>query len=365
MNVQLLDTTLREGEQSSGVSFSLPQKLEIINALDNFGVEFIEVGHPAVSPDIKNAIVELINHETKAQQMVHCRANRLDINEAASIGATWIGIFFGTSELSLKHKFDIDRSSALLQIADSINFAKSLDLNVRFTAEDASRTEIPFLIEVAGLVEESGADRLSIADTVGILTPDKTSSLIEKVKNEIEIPLHFHGHNDFGMATANAISAASAGAAVVDVSVNGLGERCGIASLAEVAVVLKTQFGVNNDWDLSSLLSISRKVEELSGIYNRSNQPIVGVNAFTHKSGLHTRAVLKNPQSYEVIDPVIINQERKIIIDKFTGKDAVANRLNQLNIVYTDSMLNLITERIKSKAHSDPLTDQDLINFFR
>lgn len=363
MKVALLDTTLREGEQSPGVSFTLPQKLEMVNALDDFGVEFIEVGHPAVSPDIKDAIEAIAKVDTRAQKVIHCRATRPDIDQALSFNIPWIGIFFGTSDLSLKHKFGIDRPTALVRIADAITYAKSLGAQIRFTAEDASRTDISFLIEVAQLAERSGADRFSIADTVGILTPDKTAQLIRVIKNEISIPIQFHGHNDLGMATANAVAAASAGAAVVDVSINGVGERCGIAALAEVAVILKTQYHVENDWNLSALRPMSRMIERWTGISNRLNQPIVGDYAFTHKSGLHTRAVLKEPKSYEAFPPEVVNQERKVVIDKFTGKEAVADRLTQLDIPTTDSMVESITQRIKSNPKSEPISDLELINF--
>ena len=217
-----------------------------------------------------------------------------------------------------------------------------------------------FLLEVAQLAEQSGADRFSIADTVGALTPDRTAKLVKHVKNSISIPIHFHCHNDMGMATANAITAASAGAEVIDVSINGIGERCGIASLAEVALIFKSQFKVSNNWALSDLLPLSRMIERWSGITNRLNQPIVGNHAFTHKSGLHTRSVLKEPETYEFVSPEIIAQERKIIIDKFTGKEAVADRLKKLNISYSKELVTTITDRIKENPKADPITDYEL-----
>ncbi len=363
MQIKLLDTTLREGEQTPGVSFTVNEKIKIVKALDDFGVDFIELGHPAVSPDIRDAVGQIAAMETRSEKLIHSRATRSDIEDAISFGVPWIGIFFGTSDLSLEHKFGIDKQSALLRIADAITYAKSLGVNIRFTAEDASRTDMAFLVDVAQIAERSGADRFSVADTVGALIPEKTTNLISKMKNEISIPIHFHGHNDLGLATANAIAAANAGAEVVDVSINGIGERCGIASLAEVSVILKTQYNVANDWNLSLLIQLSRMMEEKSGISNRLNQPIVGPHAFTHKSGLHTRAVLKDPKSYEVIPPDIVNQERKIIIDKYTGKEAVADRLSQLNIPSTEPMVESITDQIKSNPKSDPITDLELINF--
>tara|TARA_B110001454_G_scaffold181290_1_gene175290 strand:+ start:390 stop:1484 length:1095 start_codon:yes stop_codon:yes gene_type:complete len=363
MKVALLDSTLREGEQSPNVSFTTVQKIKIVNALDAFGVEYIEIGHPAVSVDIKKSISKISKLETRAEKVIHSRALKSDIDDALSLDATWIGIFFGTSDISLKYKFGIDRQSALNKIKYAVNYAKDNNVKIRFTAEDATRTDLSFLIEVAQIAEEAGADRFSIADTVGILTPDKTSVLVEKITDAINIPVHIHCHNDLGMATANSIIALKAGAKVADVSINGLGERSGIASLAEVAMILKLHFDVINAWDLSALIRLSDELALISGIPNRLNQPIVGKYAFTHKAGLHTKAVLKSPNSYEGYPPEMINQNREILLDKFTGKDAVADRLNKLNFHYSSLELDKITSNIKSDKSSKALSDIELLKF--
>ena len=363
MKVGLLDSTLREGEQSPNVSFTIDQKIKIVNALDKFGIEYIEIGHPAVSPNIKKSISIISKLETKAEKVIHSRALKSDIDDALSFNTTWIGIFFGTSDISLKYKFGINRKAALSRIKYAIKYAKDNNLKIRFTAEDATRTKLPFLIEVAQIAEEAGADRFSIADTVGVLTPDKTSALVEEITNAISIPVHIHCHNDLGMATANSIIALKSGAKVADVSINGLGERSGIASLAEVAMILKLHFNVVNTWDLSALIRLSDELALISGIPNRLNQPIVGKYAFTHKAGLHTRAVIKNPNSYEGYEPEIINQNREILIDEFTGKEAIADRLNKLKIDYSHLELNKITNDIKKGNNSKSLTDIELLNF--
>jgi len=363
MKVGLLDSTLREGEQSPNVSFTTAQKIKIVNALDEFGIEYIEIGHPAVSADIKKSISIISKLETKAEKVIHSRALKSDIDDALLLEATWIGIFFGTSDISLKYKFGIDREVALSKIKYAVKYAKDNNLKIRFTAEDATRTEVSFLIEVAQIAEESGADRFSIADTVGVLTPDKTSVLVKEITAAIKIPVHIHCHNDLGMATANSIIALKSGAKVADVSINGLGERSGIASLAEVAMILKLHFNVVNNWDLTSLIKLSDKLALISGIPNRLNQPIVGKYAFTHKAGLHTKAVIKDPKSYEGYSPEIISQNREILLDNFTGKDAVADRLNKLKIDYSYLDLNKITSAIKKNNNSKPLTDNELLNF--
>ena len=361
MKVELLDSTIREGEQSPNVSFSVEQKVEIVKALDDFGVEFIEIGHPAVSPDIREAISQISAMETKAKKLIHGRATRVDIDDAVSYGVPWIGIFFGTSDLSLKYKFGIDQTTAIKRIVEVVSYAKDKGLNLRFTAEDATRTELSFLIEVAQAVEEAGADRFSIADTVGILTPEKTTALVKSVTEAINIPVHIHCHNDFGLATANVVSALLAGAHVADVTVNGLGERCGIAPLAEVAVLLKHQYQVENDWDLGALTKLAKKVEQMSGVFNSEHKPVVGLHAFTHKAGLHTRAVLKDPRTYEAFPPELLQRHRDITIDKYSGLDAVADRLDSMNIRYTDEQLKEILAMIKSHPEKRRFSDIDLI----
>ena len=254
--IELLDTTLREGEQSANVSFTVDQKIEILKSLDEFGVEFIEIGHPIVSPDVHDAVQKISQIETKANKLIHSRAMKEDIDLAHSFDIEWIGIFFGTSDLSLKYKFGINKSEAIKKIIDSVKYAKDKGIKLRFTAEDATRTNLDYLIEVAQSVSDAGADRFSIADTVGILTPEKTTNLVSKIVENIDIPVHIHCHNDFGLAVANSVSGLLSGAQVADVTINGIGERSGIASLAEIALLLKTQYNFENNWDLSKIYKL-------------------------------------------------------------------------------------------------------------
>ena len=256
--IQILDSTLREGEQTPGVSFTSEQKVAIAKRLDAFGVDFIELGHPAVSPDVYEAVEVLNDLDLNAIKMAHGRAVKSDINDAVAIGVPWMGIFFGTSPLSLKHKFNVIKSEALKRIESTVKYGKDKELKLRFTAEDASRTDLDFLVEVGQLVQKSGADRFSLADTVGCLTPTKTKKLVGRIVSEIDLPIHVHCHNDFGMATANALSAMEAGAQCVDVTVNGLGERCGLPPLSEVTTALAELYKVNGNWDLGLLPELSK-----------------------------------------------------------------------------------------------------------
>jgi 2-isopropylmalate synthase len=363
--IEILDSTLREGEQTPGVSFSVDQKIALAKRLDTFGVDFIELGHPAVSPDVYEAVEALNSLSLNAFKVAHGRAAISDIDDVVAIGVPWMGIFFGTSALSLKHKFNVTKTEALNRIETAVKYGKDNGLKLRFTAEDASRTDIDFLIQVGQLAQNSGADRFSLADTVGCLTPTKMIELVRRIVSELDIPVHVHCHNDFGMATANALSALEAGARCVDVSVNGLGERVGLSPLAEVVVALVNIYDVNNNWNLSMIPELTEMVQSFSKLDSNANQPIVGKNAFTHKAGLHVKAVVKEPKSYEAISPVSVKRKRHFIIDKYTGKAALINKFEDLELNVHPEEINIILEEIKSHPEKVDWKDKELISLIK
>ncbi len=362
-NIELLDSTLREGEQTPGVSFSIEEKIALANRLDAFGVDFIELGHPAVSPDVYEAVIALNDLDLNASKVAHGRASISDIDHAVTIGVPWMGIFFGTSPLSLKYKFNVKKEEALRRIEKAVKYGKDKGLKLRFTAEDASRTDLEFLIQVGHLVQQSGADRFSLADTVGCLTPSKTKELVSRIVKEVDIPVHVHCHNDFGMATANALSALEAGAQCVDVAINGLGERVGLPPLAEVALALVNIYDVKNNWDLSMIPELTKMVQSFSNLDSNANQPIIGKNAFSHKAGLHVKGVMKDPRSYEAMDPESLNRIRKLVIDKYTGKAAVQNKFVSLGVNLKKSEIDSILKLIKSHPEKVDWTDNELISY--
>ena len=360
--IEILDSTLREGEQTPGVSFTIKQKVTIAKLLDDFGVDFIELGHPAVAPDIYEAVEALNDLDLNAIKMAHGRALKSDINDTVAIEVPWMGIFFGTSPLSLKNKFNVTKSEALKRIESTVKYGKDKGLKLRFTAEDASRTDLNFLIEVGQLVHKSGADRFSLADTVGCLTPTKTKKLVGQIVSEIDLPIHVHCHNDFGMATANALSALEAGAQCVDVTVNGLGERCGLPTLAEVTVALNELHKVDHNWNLELLPELSELVGSFTNLESKFNHPIVGRNAFTHKAGLHVKAVAENPRSYEAISPESVYRNRRFIIDKYTGSSALKNKFEELGITLSRKELDIVLKKIKSHPEKVSWAGKELIN---
>ncbi|MFQ6613178.1 MAG: homocitrate synthase [Fidelibacterota bacterium] len=355
-----MDSTLREGEQTPGVSFSVADKLVLARQVDAFGVDFIELGHPAVSPDVYAAVEALNDLDLNARKMAHGRAYKSDVNDAAAIGVPWMGLFFGTSALSLKYKFNVTRKEALRRIREAVEYAKGKGLKIRFTAEDSSRTDLKFLIQVVHIVTKAGADRFSLADTVGVMTPTRMKEVVRQIVQETDLPVHVHCHNDFGLAVANALSALEAGARCVDVTVNGLGERAGLASLAEVTTALTELYKVPGRWNLDLLPELSALVERASGQAGTVNRPIVGKHAFSHKAGLHVKAVLKNPKSYEGINPAAVARQRKLVLDKYTGRAALDHKLKELGLVLSSRQLNQVLAKIKAEPEKVDWSNEDL-----
>ena len=362
--IQILDTTLREGEQTPGVSFTIEQKIKIVNLLCDFGVDYIELGHPAVSKDIFKTISEINKLDLVPETVVHSRLKKVDINDAIDLKSQWVGLFFDVSKERLFAKYGINQERSLELIRESISYAKNNGLKIRFTAEDAARTDLDYLLKVGKLAEDAGADRFGFADTVGILYPQKISKMITRLVNNLNIPIHVHLHNDFGLATANALQAVHSGASCVDTTINGLGERCGITSLVEVTAALDELLNIDNDWNFDFTRELSSYVDEITDVSIDKIRPISGDYCFTHNGGLHTAAVIKNPSTYESISPQKYGQVRKLIIDKFSGKKVVKHRFNKLGIKIADSVVIKVLTLIKSKPDKTFWSDKELLVVF-
>ncbi|MFW6122303.1 MAG: homocitrate synthase [Petrotogales bacterium] len=347
--VEILDSTLREGEQTPGVTFSVEEKITIANLLDEFGVDIIEAGHPRVSEDILKGVKKISNQGYKAEILAHCRAMNRDIDIARSCDVDWVGIFFCVSNQRLEQQFRSNLNKAIDLVTSAIEHAKEQGLKVRYTPEDATRTEYASLIKVSKAAIEAGAERISIADTVGAMTPIKMYALVKKLKSDLKIKLNVHCHNDLGLATANSLAAYEAGATLIDVSVNGIGERAGITSLSELCLALHSIYKTKNNWKLEILPELSQKVSELSGINIPPNTPIVGKNAFLHKAGLHVAAVLNNPKHYELIPAELVGRERNFVLDKMASIQTIKQRLEQMKIADCDDYVTKIMNYAKSK----------------
>ncbi len=344
--VEILDTTLREGEQTPRVFFTTKQKIEIAVLLDQLKIDFIEAGHPAISKKIEKDIKSICQLKLKAKIIGHARAKKEDIDKVLDCGCDWVGIFMGINALSLKHKYHLSKKKAKENFLNSLSYAKQQGLKVRCSIEDGSRTSINDWISFAKEAEKIGVDRISIVDTVGSMTPLKIFNFVGKVRKSVKTGLNVHCHDDFGMAAANSLAAFEAGVKCIDVTVNGLGERAGIAALSTVISALDVIYGIKK-WNLSLLPEISKLVEKYSKVRVRERQPVIGKDVFTHKGGLHSSAVFENPKVYEILSPEMLKRERKIILGSFSSKMILKEYLKRIGKITTREKLESLFRKIK------------------
>jgi homocitrate synthase NifV len=332
----LVDTTLRDGEQTAGVVFANREKLRIAKMLDNLGVHQIEAGIPVMGGDEKEVIREIVSYKLKASIMAWNRANTEDIRHSIDCGVDSVAISISTSDIHIAHKLKTSRDWVLENMINATEFAKNHDLYISVNAEDASRSDIDFLIKFAKAAQAAGADRLRFCDTIGVLEPFKTYEVISRLIDKTGMDVEMHTHNDFGMATANALAGLKAGAKFIGVTVNGLGERAGNAALEEIAMALKHLFGVNIGVNTRDFRNLCEYVARASGRQLYPGKPIVGTNTFAHESGIHADGVLKNPSTYEVFSPEDVGLERQIVIGKHSGSKAIKMKFVEYGIDLSD-----------------------------
>lgn len=346
--LEILDTTLREGEQTPYVNFTIDEKIEIARLLDRVGVEMIEAGDPSVAPSIAKAVEKIASLGLRAEIVAHSIASRSSIERAKVCGANRVAIFYATSKIHLDSKLHKTPDQAIEVICEHIAYARSLGLKVRYTPEDATRTDFEYLVRVCNAAIEAGADRISFADTLGIMQPhimlEKVCALRQRL---LPCKIDVHCHDDYGLALANAMAGIHGGADCIHTTVNGLGERAGIPDLAETILAFHNLEGAQK-YNLQPLMDLSNYLERVSGFFLAPNKPITGQNAFSHKSGVHTNGILKDPRTYEPFDPSLLGRERKIVIDKYTGKSAVAARLEEYGTEVSMAELEVIVARIKN-----------------
>ncbi len=360
--IEILDSTLREGEQTPNVNFLLDEKVEIARLLDQVGVDMIEAGDPSVSPNVATAVKKIAGLHLNAEIVAHSLAARANILAAWECGVDRVVVFYPTSQIHLEVKLHKTREEAQQIIIDHIRYARELGLKVRYTPEDASRTDFEYLVRVCNGAIEAGADRISFADTLGILQPHETFARIQDLRRRLlPCKIDLHCHNDYGLALANAMAGIRAGADCIHTTINGMGERAGIPDLCETILAFYHLEGVHR-YNLHGLSDLASYLERVSGFFLAPNKPITGQNAFTHKSGVHTNGILKDPRTYESINPALIGRERKIVIDKYTGKRAVAARLDEFGIHCSTEELEQIVQRIKELGDQrKQLFDADIL----
>jgi len=356
--VKILDTTLRDGEQTPGVSLTPEQKLQIAKQLDTIGVDIIEAGTAVISEGEQRAIKGIANEGLKAEISSFARLLKGDIDAAIKCDVGTVNLVAPVSDSHIKKKLKIDRETLRSMTIEMAEYVKSYGLKVEISAEDASRADMAFLKSFFADLDQI-VDRLSFCDTVGVLYPERTKEIFQALCN-FGTPVSVHCHNDFGLATANSIAAVMAGAQVVHVTVNGLGERAGNAPLEEVVTALELLYGVKTNIVKKKMYETSRLVRNLTKMPLAPNKPLVGDNVFTHESGMHVHGTLAGTSLYEPIDPGILGRKRRFALGKHTGKASVKLALDEMGISADDVQTKKILVMVKELGDRGKLvTDAD------
>ncbi len=359
--IRILDSTLREGEQHPGVTFSNKQRIQIAWMLDYFGVDQIEIS-PVVSPDHKEATKTIIKQGLKADIVAHVRALKEDVDVAIDCDATWMATYLGISEIHMKDKLRITREEALRRSVETVEYAKSHGLKMRFTVEDGSRADPEFLMQVCKAISDAGVDRISLPDTVGIMRPNGMYNFVKSIRDEIKTPLDVHCHNDIGLALANALAGCDGGADQIHTTIDGIGERTGIPALAETAVALTYLYKSPNNFRLDMLMDLSRLIDQYTTIVPYDSKPIVGSTAYKHKAGTHLAAILRNPAAYEPIEPKVVGNRRRIVFGELAGKNGAAYLMSLLGLEQNEDHAKAVAAGLKNLRMGDlleiPLDDR-------
>ena len=378
--VRIFDTTLRDGEQSPGATMTSAEKLEVARTLARLGVDVIEAGFPAASPDdleaVRRIAQEVGNPTDGSKAPVICglaRTTRNDIDKAweAVRGARFprIHTFLATSEIHMKHKLKMDREQVVDRVIEMVSYARSFCDDVEFSPEDAGRSDPAFLYLVLGEAIKAGATTLNIPDTVGYTTPEEFGGLISGIIQHTpgieNCIVSVHCHNDLGLATANTLAGIQAGARQAEVTINGIGERAGNTALEEVVMALQTRrpvFNLQTGIDTTQITRASKLVSNYTGITIQPNKAIVGANAFAHEAGIHQDGMLKNNQTYEIMRPESVGAtQSKLVLGKHSGRHALKARLQSLGYALADQELDQVFERFKALAdRKKMITDPDL-----
>ena len=359
--IRIFDTTLRDGEQTPGVSLTSDDKIEIARQLSKLGVDVIEAGFPSSSEGEKKVVKEIAQAGLKPEICALTRATKADIDAAIDCDVDLIHVFIPTSPVQMKYAVNLTPQQVLSSTVESVEYVKKHGFKCEFSPMDATRSEMPFLKQVCQAAEKAGMDSLNVPDTVGRMTPKTTIKLIEELKNVVKVPLSTHCHNDFGLAVANSLAAVEAGATQVHVAVNGLGERAGNASLEEVVMALNVIYKYKTGVNTRLIYSTSRMVSSLSGINVQANKAIVGENAFAHESGIHTRGVTEKPLTFEPINPELVGRTRKLVAGKLAGTRGIKAELEEIGIHPTERQLQEVVQRVKELGDKGKMvTDADL-----
>ena len=374
--VYFFDTTLRDGEQTPGVSLQTPEKIEIAKGLVRLGIDVIEAGFPAASPGDFDA-VQTIAREVKGTTICGlARANEKDVQKVADAlkdaERSRLHVFIATSEIHMKYKLKMTRQEVLDRVKSILEFAKGKFDEIEFSGEDAARSDLDFLCEVFGVAIAGGATIINVPDTVGYMNPNEFGDKIRYIKEHTpgieNAIISVHCHDDLGLANANTLAAIKAGARQVEGTINGLGERAGNVAIEEVVMALKTRHDYFDDLqvniDTKQFTKVSKLVSRLTGVVVPPNKAIVGSNAFAHESGIHQHGMMSNPETYEIMTPESVGAEKTdLVLGKHSGRHAFADHLAKLGFQsFAEEKINDLFAKFKELAdRKKQVYDDDIV----
>jgi len=364
-DISIYDTTLRDGEQMPGVSFTPDQKREIALMMDGLKVPQLELGFPAVSEEEFNTIKSITDQGLNAKTLVLCRLMRSEVDLCVDSGADILLLFIATSDLHMQYKIKKEPDQINHCIETVVTHAKERGISISFSTEDTTRSRMEVVHRFNKTAIGSGASRIGITDTLGCATPEATSHIVSKIKQSLpqDIVLGLHLHNDFGFALANAIAGVKSGANAVATTVCGIGERAGNVPLEEFVVALKVLYGRDLGIDISGFTELAKLVHGSVGVPLPPRTPLVGENAFTHESGIHVSATLNHPRTYESIPPEMVGNSRRLILGKHSGKGLIEKRLSEKGMTLSQEDICIVLRQIKILGeHKGQVSDEEFWN---